>query len=243
MKRLTIMLTLAAAVAVFAAQAPAFAPATRAMGYFSLGLHVNDMKEFQSRLDRSGVGYPAEAKNYLVIGGGGLFCGRRLVVGGEGFGLISPQRAGGGYRTSLSGGYGIVQVGYAVINAERFTLYPLLGFGGGAFTWRVQRDVVPSSFEETIERPEMGVSLLNASFILQAALGADYWLRLGQGDRGTSCLVIGLRLGYTYSPFGDNWELQMYDQASELAGGPTLGITGPFLRLVVGWGGLGRNRR
>lgn len=243
MKKLTITLIMAATMVLLADQALAFAPVTRGMVYFSLGLHVNDMKELQSRLDRSGVGYPAEPKNYLAIGGGGLFCSRRLVVGGEGFALSSPRRSGGGTLTSLSGAYGIIQVGYALINAESFTLYPLLGFGGGAFTWRVQRDVVPASFEETIQRPELGMSLLNASFILQAALGADYWLRLGQGDRGTSCLVVGLRLGYTYSPFGDNWELQKYGQASELAGGPMLGITGPFLRLVVGWGGLGRNRR
>jgi len=178
-----------------------------------------------------------------MIGAGGLFCSRRLVVGIEGFGLLSPQRAGGGYRTSLSGAYGIFQLGYALINDERFTLYPLLGFGGGALTWKMQRDVVPSSFEDVIERPEMGASLLNASFILQAALGADYWLRLAQGEGGASCLVIGLRLGYAYSPFGHNWELQMSEQASELAGAPTLGITGPFLRLVAGWGRLGRDLR
>jgi hypothetical protein len=243
MKKLMILAAWAAAVAVSTGSASAFAPATRGMGYFSLGLHVNDMKDFQARLDHSGVGYPAEAKDYLVIGAGGMFCGRRLVVGAEGFGLISPQRAGGGYRTSLTGGYGIVQVGYALVNSERFTLYPLIGFGGGAFTWKVQRDVVPSSFEETIERPEMGVSMLNASFVLQAALGADYWLPLGRGERGTSCLVLGVRVGYAYSPFGDNWEIQMYDRASELGGGPTLGITGPFLRLVMGWGGLGHGRR
>jgi opacity protein-like surface antigen len=243
MKRLTICLTLAAAAAAFAAQALALTPATRAMGYLSLGVHVNDMSEFQSRLDLSGVGYPAEAKNDLAIGAGGLFCSRRLVVGVEGFGLISPERAGGGYRTSLSGTCGVFQLGYAFINTERFSLYPLLGFGGGAFTWKVQRDVAPSSFEDVIEHPEMGVSLLNASFILQAALGADYWIKLGQGERGTRCLVIGLRLGCTYSPFGNNWEVQMSDQPSELAGAPRLGITGPFLRLVVGLGNLGRDRR
>jgi hypothetical protein len=243
MKKLTHTLILAAAVVLLAGRALGFAPATRAMGYFSLGFHVNDMKDFQARLDHSGLGYPVQAKSFLSIGGGALFCSRGLVVGGEGLALICPGRAGGGYRTSLSGAYGLIQVGYAVVNAERFTLYPLLGFGGGAFTWRVQRDIVPASFEETIVRPEMGASLLNASFVLQAVLGADYWLSLGHGDRRTGCLVIGLRLGYTYSPYGGNWELQMHDQASELSGGPTLGITGPFLRLVMGWGGLGRGRR
>jgi hypothetical protein len=63
------------------------------------------------------------------------------------------------------------------------------------------------------------------------------------GDRGTSCAVVGLRLGYTYSPFGDSWEILTAGQALEVKGGPELGITGPFVRLVVGWGGIGRNRR
>lgn len=222
--------------------ASASVPAARGMAYFSLGLDRVDNASFQARLDRTGAGYPRQPKDHLSFGGGALFCGRRLVIGIEGLALFSPDRVGAEYRTSLSGACGVIQVGYAVLNSETFTLYPLLGFGGGAFTWKVQRNVVPTSFEETIRAPEMGVSLFNASFLLQAALGADYWLALGPGGQGTSRVVLGLRLGYSYSPFGHNWEIQLVDRTQELDGAPDFGINGPFLRIVVGWGRVGRTQ-
>ncbi|MCJ7612676.1 MAG: hypothetical protein MUP19_10480 [Candidatus Aminicenantes bacterium] len=220
----------------------ALAPAGRGMGYFSLGLSRVDRGDLQARLDRTGLGYPLQPRDYLALGGGGLFCGRRLVIGGEGLALISSDRVGGGIRTSLTGGFGVFQVGYALVNTENWTIYPLLGFGGGAFTWIIQREEIPDSFEDVIWNPETGSSLLNASFLLQAALGVNHWIRLHSSDRGSSCLVVGLRIGYSYSPFGDNWEIEMHDQALELSGAPELGMTGPFVRLVIGWGGVGRNR-
>jgi hypothetical protein len=235
--------TFLALLAVSAGLASASAPTGRGMAYLDFGLHLNRMGDFQSYLDRSDMGYPTLAKTYWTLGGGGLFIGRSLVVGLEGVCLLSRERAAGGHQSELGGAFGLLQIGYALINSDRLTLYPLIGAGGGAFTWHVQSDVRPESFEDAILYPEKGSSLLNASFILQAALGADYWVRMKSGDRGTSCVVVGLRLGYTYSPFGDNWELLTADQALELKGGPELGITGPFFRLVVGWGGIGRNRR
>lgn len=220
----------------------ASSPAARGMGYLSLGLDCVNADNFQAALERTGLGYPRQPKDYLSLGGGALFCGRRLVLGIEGFALFSPDRSGADYRTSLSGACGVLQIGYAVLNSGNFTLYPLLGFGGGAFTWKVQRNAVPASFEDVIRAPEMGVSLFNASFLLQAGFGADYWLALGPGERGTNRVVLGLRVGYSYSPFGRNWEIQLVDRTQELDGAPSFGINGPFLRLVVGWGGVGRTR-
>ncbi len=221
--------------------AAAAVPGSRAMGYLSLGLNRVDTSDFQARLDRTGLGYPRQPRDHFSVGGGGLFCARRLVIGLEGHALFSSDRNGAGYRTNLSGACGVIQVGYALVSSETFSLYPLIGFGGGAFTWKVQEDIVPGTFEDVIRHPAMGTSLLNASFLLQAALGADYWLPLGRG-RGTSSLVLGVRVGYAYSAFGHNWEVQMYDRTLELEGAPEFGINGPFLRLVVGWGGVGRNR-
>jgi hypothetical protein len=215
-------------------------PGMRAMGYLTLGLNRVDPSDFQARLDRTGLGYPRQPRDHLAVGGGGLFCARRLVVGLEGLALFSPDRAGQGYRTSLSGACGVFQVGYALVSSEGFSLYPLLGFGGGAFTWKVQEDVVPGTFEDVIRHPEMGTSLLNASFLVQAALGADVWLPIGRPG-GAGRLVLGVRAGYAYSAFGHNWEVQMYDRTLELEGAPQFGINGPFVRLVAGWGGQGRN--
>jgi len=226
-----------------AGQALASAPAGRGMGYFTLGLSRVDRDDLQARLDRTGLGYPLQPRNFLALGGGGLFYGRKLVVGGEGLALVSSDQVAGGIRTSLTGAYGVFHLGYALINSERWTVTPLLGFGGGAFSWVIQREDVPESFEDVIRSPETGSSLVNASFLLQASLGVDHWVSLSASARGASCLVIGLRVGYSYTPLADKWEIELHDQALELSGSPELGMTGPFLRLVIGWGGIGRGRK
>jgi hypothetical protein len=218
------------------------APMSRGMGYFAFGLNHLETGDFQARLDRTGLGYPLQPRNFATVGGGGLFCARGLVVGAEGFVLLGPGRTGGGYRTSLTGALGVFHVGYAIVNTDTLTLYPLLGFGAGAMTWKVRRDFVPASFEDAIREPESGSALFNASFFLQASLGADYWIKLGAPGSAAGSLVVGLRLGYGYSPFGDNWEIQMYDRTHELEGAPELGQTGPFLRVVLGWGAVSRRR-
>lgn len=215
-------------------------PATRAMGYLSLGLNGASAGEFQGRLDAAGPGYPAQPGSELAVGGGALFFARRLVLGLEGLLLSSAQRVGPAYTTTISGASGVIQVGFALVDSRSLALYPLVGFGAGAFTWKARQNSAPAGFDEVVLNPALGVSLLNASFLLQGGLGADYWLSFDRTGQGTGALVIGLRLGYSYSPYGRNWEVEMGQGSQELAGAPRFGMTGPFLRLVVGWGGTSR---
>ncbi len=242
MKRSGMVLTAVAVLLGSLSPARASTPDVRGMGYLSIGLSHVRAGALQGRLDRTGLGYPSQPANHVSLGGGAAYFSRNLVLGLEGFVLLSPLRTGASFRTSLSGLGGVLQVGYALVKTDRFALFPLIGFGGGAFTWKAQRQTIPSSFEDVIRGPELGVSLLNASFLLPGALGADYWFPFNSAERPTGAIVIGLRVGYAYSPFGGNWEVGMVKETLELEGAPRFGINGPYLRLVIGGGGIGRIR-
>jgi hypothetical protein len=215
----------------------------RGMGYFSLGLHKVNLDDFQDRLNRSRIGYPEHSGNFLSIGGGGFFCGRRWLIGGEGFALLGSKETEGSYWSGLSGGYGLAQFGYLLYQSEDLTFYPIFGLGGGMFSWKIQKASVPTDFDDLIASPEMGVSLNSSSFLLQAALGADYWIRTGGSSRrGGFCIVIGVRAGYTFAPAGNDWEVELEDRNVKLENGPDLGLTGPFVRVIIGFGGTGARR-
>lgn len=211
----------------------------RSMGYFGTGWHQIQTGEFQARLDRSPVDYPRHGKDFWAVGGGGFMFSRRLVLGGEGYGLVGPRRSGGGYDSVLDGGYGMFQIGYDLVDSPDWTLYPLLGIGGGNFRWKIQRTDFPGDFDRLIGFPEVGTTLENAFFILQASLGIDRWIRIGgtREDRGGFFLIFGIRGGYSHAPSANRWEVRIHNDSYYLSNGPDLGLGGPFVRLTIGIGG------
>ena len=46
-------------------------------------------------------------------------------------------------------------------------------------------------------------------------------------------MAFGLRIGYTFSPIKGDWKLEDND----VSGGPDIGVTGPYLKLMIGGGG------
>ena len=74
---------------------------------------------------------------------------------------------------------------------------------------------------------------------LNLAVGADYILKLGEDDEDEDGddeggLMIGVRAGYTVAPIKGDWDLGGY----EISGGPDNPITGPYIRFMVGGGGM-----
>jgi hypothetical protein len=69
--------------------------------------------------------------------------------------------------------------------------------------------------------------------LVQAAVGADYFLKLGRRRAGGgSGLLFGLRLGFLYDPTEASWNME----ERKVLGGPDVKSTGPFIRFLLGWG-------
>jgi len=203
------------------------------MGYFMFGGSTIDIDKLNSRL--ASKGYPKFSDNFISIGGGGHGIINRIIIGGEGHGLISDELSSGNYKTFLTAGYGFFDLGYIVFSTGALNIYPILGFGGGGMSLEILRRDSPT-FDEVLDNPGRNTELSTGGFLLNVALGADYLLVLGKDEKGLGGIVVGIRVGYTYSPIKGDWDLD----GNDISGGPKVGITGPYIRLMFGGGGISK---
>lgn len=72
---------------------------------------------------------------------------------------------------------------------------------------------------------------------MQVGIGADQLFILTRrerdGRRQEGGLVLGLRGGYVFAPVRGDWLLE----TTRLAGGPNVGMTGPYVHVEIGGGG------
>lgn len=206
-------------------------------GYFMLGGNIVDIDALNTSLQSQG--YPEFSDEFLSLGGGGHFIINRFIIGGEGHGFIErDERAtldDGNFETSLTAGYGFFDLGYRLFSTGGFTLYPMVGIGGGAMNLKITESAAPS-FDDVLTNPQRGTDLIIGGLLLQASLGADWTLNLRghdvKGKRGG--LLIGLRAGYIFAPIEGDWRFH----ETEISGGPDFGLTGPYIRLLIGGGGI-----
>jgi len=200
-------------------------------GYVMMGTSMLDIDELNTSL--SNAGYSELSDNFFTLGGGGHAIINRIIIGGEGHGLMADETTTGNYTVSLTGGYGLVNVGYLIFSRGGFHLYPLLGIGGGAIDLKIHEREAPS-FDEILDDPKRGSELSTGGFLLNVSIGADHLFILGGDEEGEGGLVLGLRAGYTFTPIKGDWN--MYDM--DVGGGPDIGITGPYFHLMLGGGGV-----
>ena len=174
-------------------------------------------------------GYPTFGRSAVSIGLGGYrLLSSGVMLGADAQGFIigdAPHEEG---RMGLGGGYATVGIGYAVELSPRVRLYPRLGFGaGGMALWIESEDTL--AFEDVLEEeapaPSRDPNLARDGVVLDLGAGTEF---LPGGRNG---LLIGVRAGWLAGPFTDRWE--MYEH--EVSGGPDASISGPYLRVVVGW--------
>jgi len=204
-------------------------------GYFMFGGNIIDIKSLNSYLESKG--YSKLADNFISFGGGGYGIIGKVIIGGEGHGLIGEESTSDSYKTSIGASYGFVNFGYIVYSTKGLSVYPLLGLGGGKMSLKIVERGTASSFDDVLDNPERSAKLSTGGFLLTLALGTDYLLKLGEDEKGKGGLVFGLRIGYTFAPIKGSWEM---DGGIEISGAPEIGITGPYIRLMIGGGGFGK---
>jgi hypothetical protein len=202
------------------------------MGYFMFGGSTIDIEALNSRLEDKG--YSKISPSFISLGGGGHGIIGRWIMGGEGCGLIGREVTSKGYKTSIEAGYGFFSLGYIVYSKEALRVYPLLGLGGGRMSLNIVEKGTSPSFDEVLDNPKRGIELSTGGFLLNLALGTDYLLGLTRDEEGEGGLIFGLRGGYIFAPLKDEWEMDGVDIS-----GPDVGITGSYIRLMIGGGGFG----
>jgi hypothetical protein len=198
-------------------------------GYFAIGTNVLGVDALNDRLDA--FGYPTFGSAFLSLGGGGYgVVGGRVLLGGEGHGLIRPSQSVGGRDVSVGGGYGLATIGYLAVAQSNWRVYPQLGVGAGGFSVDIGSAGAATEFDDVLDDPNRSAELSRGSLLVSLALNATYELS-GPGEAGG--FRIGVQAGYLFAPYSSDWRL---DQDA-LSDGPDAGFDGPFIRLLIGGGG------
>ena len=205
------------------------------MGYAMFGVGTLDIKDLNAKLESKG--YTAISDNLISMGGGGHgIIKNKVIIGGEGHALVSEETTSGHHTTRIGVGYGLFDLGYIVYSSKDVRVYPLIGLGGGGLSLRIVEEETSLSFDEVLDNPRRSAELVTGGFLVNLALGVDYLLQLNEDERGRGGLIFGLRAGYTLSPVKGDWNL---DEVA-ISGGPDMGITGMYVRLMIGGGGFSK---
>lgn len=198
-------------------------------GYFAIGTNVIGIDALNDRLDA--FGYPTFGSAFLSLGGGGYgIVGGRVLLGGEGHGLIRPSQSVGGRDVSIGGGYGLATLGYLAVAQSNWRVYPQVGLGAGGFTVDIESAGTATELDEVLDDPNRRAELTRGSLLVSLALNATYAFSSSEEEGG---FRIGLQAGYLLAPYSSDWQLD----EDALADGPDAGFDGPFIRLLIGGGG------
>lgn len=200
--------------------------------YMTVGMSLLDTDGINNAL--TAQAYRSLSDRFFSLGAGGHLVLNQAVIGVEGQALLSEQASSTNdtFRATLSGRRSMLQFGYLVFEGDNLDLYPLLGVGYGSTALEIL-DPAAGNFDEVLADPRRGSVLHKGGPLLGAAVGGDWVFEVAQGKRRGPAL--GFRLGYDYAPIESDWSLD----GTPLLGGPELSLTGPYLRILFGFGGRG----
>lgn len=174
----------------------AFNGAEVSIGY---GVHRLDVNSFNRNLASHGL--PAQSRQMSGVSvGGGVFV-KRIFFGGQAGWHYGAGATEGNYKTTMSGGNGMLKAGYVLTKSESFAFYPSIGVGGGGISYQAS-DI---SRGQDSERPVfVNRSLHSAYMIVDPEINADFFI--GKRVEGKSKLLLGISTGYMLSPVISTWE-------------------------------------
>lgn len=198
--------------------------------YYQPGFAFLDTGPLNRTLE--GAGFSPLSSTFITQGGGAHLVLERVILGAsgqslQGFRTTSSQ----GGSLSVSGGYGLFQLGYQVWAEDGFSLYPILGIGGGHLQINGSEglnSLFGLSQNTAINRLE------TSQVVLDLGLGADYLIDLNGDSNHRSGLLVGLKMGYVFVPSPPQWENNR--QVVSGSALPNLSSQGPYISLSLGLG-------
>jgi hypothetical protein len=198
-------------------------------GFVMLGGSQLDIAELNARL--AAFGYPTFDDQFAQFGFGLAFGRERLLLGFELAGLVRPSAVteDNRFRTRVSGGYGLFNIGYDAFRDGGFAIQPKLGVGGGAVMLNITDRDAPT-FDQVLAQPGRGVELRTGSLLVDGSIAVTYRFGPRLARRGARSLLLGARAGYTQSVLRGEW----MREATDAPGGPTAGWGGPHVEFMIG---------
>lgn len=196
------------------------------IGGFNL-LHLDTLNRQLTKDD-----YPTLPEGYLTYGVGGHVIHDKFVMGLEIRHFVEKNTMSSrDFNTNAYGKLILLNFGYLLHERKGFMVYPLVGMGIGQLTLRITENNV-QSFQD-INKFQKGSESVTRSFLINLAVGADYFFDYNKEKKGKNSLMVGIRAGYVFSAIKNDWTVNHV----RVADGPIAGLSGPYISIVFGLGG------
>jgi hypothetical protein len=228
---------LVAAAPAVGAQSTAYEPTAFHVVGFSTGATSMSVSAINSQLTQAGfAGLSNDGISYGVTG---HFAWGRAHLGVDVTRTTFGEEGLSNGRTDdLSATQFVGTAGYAIIAMPRISVFPILGVGIGQFdvTLRdrnggTRTTTAQPTFAEVAQNPGASSTIAGRHLLFSVGVGGDLLVtRIGADHAG---VVFGVRAGYHASPNRTTWTLA----GREVLAGPDASAGGPFVRVVIGFGG------
>jgi hypothetical protein len=203
-------------------------------GVFFIGLGFFDFAALNRRLRANG--YESIDDTITVIGGEGhAILPSGFVMGAHGGALLSSDGRGpNGFERSFGGGFGMLDLGLALVRTRPLLVTLTSGIGGYGMSLGIS-ERQSASFDAVLQSPARSSSVSRGGLLVGLGLGVDGRVPVGKVERGRrGFFTLGGRIGALYGPPLGGWGLA---EGGDATSGPGRGLAGVYGALAVGFGG------
>lgn len=193
----------------------------RGAGYFAGGLTMLPYHELNTYLSAHNL--DTIDNQQFVFGGGGWGQGKRVRFGGFGMGggkVVTNDTV----SVEIGYGFGIFEIGYAVVNTKHFILTPQIGLGGYGVGLTIKLKNPRTDLHDLFFLPTGKAEVSKGGLTLLPSLVIDIPI---------SKIGLHLKGGYLYTPLSSGWQQNDFGTIS----GPDLKLNGTFVTMGILFGG------
>jgi len=155
---------------------------------------------------------------------------KNFIFGVSGAGIFGEEAETGGYSFYTSGGYVTYDVGYKIINKNKWSLYPAGNIGLGGVNYQISSlQALPVGGESAVfnnARYNWG------NLIYGASLRFERYFKLKDDcDSSRTGGLFGIEAGFLASPTNNNWRSA---GRTTVLGAPDFAFNSWFVRLTLG---------
>lgn len=200
---------------------------TGGFGYFAVEIPFLQLNELNDHLASFNI--PQFETPFIGLGGGGMLGRSKVTFGGEGIGLLgkeqSYRRGDTLYRIKLDGGVGTAFLGYTVFQSP-IVIQILGGIGGTGMTLTISQ-TEGASFDEILRDPGREAKLSIGGFHFLGGVNILIPIQ--------DMLLLGFQGGYRFTVTNSDWK---YQTDIAISDGPRTGYDGPYVKVIIGFGGF-----
>ena len=197
-------------------------------GAFSFGMQTWSL----DGLDAFAPNGPTLPSNNLSWGGYGYWQFNDWVVGFKGAGIYGRERLDDTYAYNMQGGHFMLDFGYKVINNQKFGLYPFAGVGWGGAGYSIDEKWTINLSESGVNKPVLYSGSYNwSNAVFDVGFRIEQLFGLKQKGEETDGGLIGLELGYMFTPTSNDWRS---NTNATIIGAPDFNMNGFYARVTFG---------